>query len=329
MNIRDIAARCGVSTATVSRVLNGSPRVRDETRARVLAVVEEAGYTPNAFARGLGLGTMRMVGVLCADVTDTYYARAVSLIQRGLRAAGFDALLTCTGSRLEDKKKSIRLLLNKGVDALVLIGSVYREERDNSHIGAAAARVPVVVMNGLVELPGVYNVLCDEKAAMAANVRALHAAGCRRILYLFDTLTWSGSQKLAGCREGLAACGLPEAPELIFQTEGGVAGAMAATAALLAQGTAFDAVLASEDVLAVGAQKALAAKGLAPPIIGFDNTLPAECASPAITSVDNMLPTLCGSAVGGLVDILSGGSAPPKVVVSARLVERETFRAGG
>ena len=80
ITIYDIAQKCGVSIATVSRVLNGSSRVSEKTRARILEVMKDMGYKPNPFARGLGLDSMKIVGVICTDVADIFYARAVSLL---------------------------------------------------------------------------------------------------------------------------------------------------------------------------------------------------------------------------------------------------------
>ena len=76
--------------------------MRPQTRERVLSVMREEGYTPNAFARGLGLNTMQMVGLLCTDISDTFYAKAASLIESDLRRKGFDSLLCCTGDQLAD-----------------------------------------------------------------------------------------------------------------------------------------------------------------------------------------------------------------------------------
>ena len=328
MNIYDIAKRCGVSIATVSRVLNGSRNVSAKTRSNVLAVMREQGYTPNAFARGLGLDTMRMIGILCTDVSDTFYARAVSLVESDLRRRGFDSLLCSTGNDLADKKKYLELLLAKRVDAVILIGSAFKESVDNSHIGNAANQVPVVIINGLVELPGVYCVLCDERSAIRQNTALLQRQGYEHILYLYDAPTYSGQEKIEGYKEGLRDAGLPFRDDLLLRVPKSVEGASGAVSALLGKGVPVSAVMASEDLLAVGAQKALQSAGHSVPVIGFNNSVLAECASPALTSVDNMLETLCPSAVSLLADLQEGKSAPQKVVVSPRLVERETFRAG-
>ena len=77
MNIYDVSRQAGVSIATVSRVINNNTNVSEKTRAKVLSVIEENGYTPNAFARGLGLNTMKTIGILCPDCSDAYIAQAV------------------------------------------------------------------------------------------------------------------------------------------------------------------------------------------------------------------------------------------------------------
>ena len=142
MTIYDIAKACGVSIATVSRVLNNSDKVSEKTRQKVLAVIQQQNYSPNPFARGLGLDSMKMIGLLCTDVSDAFYAKAVALVEHELKQRGLDMMLVCTGNDLNEKKKYIQFLLKKHVDAIILIGSPFREDGDNSHIAEAAREVP-------------------------------------------------------------------------------------------------------------------------------------------------------------------------------------------
>lgn len=81
MNIYDVSQMAGVSIATVSRVLNGSPKVSEKTKEKVIRVMEEMGYTPNVFARGLGLNTMKTIGIMCPDSSDPYMANAVYYLE--------------------------------------------------------------------------------------------------------------------------------------------------------------------------------------------------------------------------------------------------------
>ena len=85
MNIYDISKKTGFSTATISRVINGSASVSDKTREKILAVIDEYGYTPNVFARGLGLNTMKTIGIMCTDSSDRYIAQAVYYLEESLR----------------------------------------------------------------------------------------------------------------------------------------------------------------------------------------------------------------------------------------------------
>ena len=103
MTIYDISEKAGVSIATVSRVLNGSNNVSEKTKQKVLRIMEEYGYTPNAFARGLGLNTMKTIGIMCADSSDLYLAKAIYYIERELRLNGYDCILSCTGYDLVNK----------------------------------------------------------------------------------------------------------------------------------------------------------------------------------------------------------------------------------
>ena len=91
--IYDISKKAGVSIATVSRVLNNSPKVSQKTKERVLEIINESGYEPNAYARGLGSGSMKTIGILCADVADIYLANAVSFLEKNLRQNGFNTIL--------------------------------------------------------------------------------------------------------------------------------------------------------------------------------------------------------------------------------------------
>ena len=141
MNIYDISQRAGVSTATVSRVLNHSPRVSEATRARVLAVMEESGYVPNAFARSLGLNSMKTIGLLCPNAADPYLSHALSYLERELRRRQYSCLLSCCERDLPSRKQGIELLTAQHVDGVILMGSTFVEEKakDNESIRKAAA----------------------------------------------------------------------------------------------------------------------------------------------------------------------------------------------
>ena len=125
MNIYDIADMAGVSIATVSRVVNGSSKVSEKTRQKVLDVIEKSGYTPNVFAQGLGLNTMHTIGILVPQISDLYMANAVSYLEQRLHKLGYNCILSCSGFLANQKDAHVQMLLSKRIDALILVGSTY------------------------------------------------------------------------------------------------------------------------------------------------------------------------------------------------------------
>lgn len=326
MNIYDIAEKANVSIATVSRVLNNSEKVSEKTRKRVLETIENESYVPNAFARGLGLDTMQMIGVMCTDVTDMFYANAVASVEKLLRNYNMNIVLCNTGNDIADKRKYLSYLVNRKVDAVVLIGSAFKEETDNSHIREAARDVPIFIINGYVELPNVYCVVCDERTAVKNNVISLNQKGCESILYLYDASTYSGKEKLYGYSQGCSECSCIEDEKLKVKVDKSIDSAYECIKALCENKIHFDAVIASEDILAAGALKALTELKLSKPVIGFNNSIIASCTTPTLTSVDNMVGTMCETVVNLINAINEGKDVPSKTVISSRLVERESFK---
>ena len=167
MNIYDISTQAGVSIATVSRVLNGSEKVSPATRQKVLDIIEKNGYTPNAFARSLSFNTMSTVGILCSDASDVYQAQAIFYLERELRDKSYTSMLCCTGHNLQEKKEYLNLLLSRNVDAIFFIGSHFVEStgKGNEYIFNAAKKIPVFLLNGKLDGPNIYSILCDDESA--------------------------------------------------------------------------------------------------------------------------------------------------------------------
>jgi LacI family transcriptional regulator/LacI family asc operon transcriptional repressor len=329
INIYDIAKLAGVSIATVSRVINQKGNVTERTKRLVEKVIRETNYQPNIFARGLGLGTMKVVGVLCSTVIDMYYAKAVGTIEEELRSLGYDVILSCTGNIKQDKLNSMEMLLSKHVDAMVLIGSVFKETDDNSHIERIAQRVPVVLINGFVSIDNTYCVVCEEENAMFDVIDSFVKIGRKDILYLEAPGTWSSISKMTGFRKGLEAHKLPFQEERILSAEKDMGVIRSAVKDFLKLGLPVSAVCASEDLFAVAAMKVLIEKGYKVPedvaIMGFNNSLICECATPPLSSVDNRVVDLSKMAISILVDIFEGKTPPQKTVIPYEFIIRETM----
>lgn len=333
LTIYDISEKAGVSIATVSRVLNNSTNVSDKTRRKVLDVMEANGYTPNVFARGLGLDTMKTIGILCADSSDLYLAKAVYYLEQQLRNNAYDTILCCTGYEPKRKKECMELLLSKRVDGVILCGSnfLHDKEEDNEYIRQAAARLPVMLMNADYDYENVYSCYCDDHRSMVNATRTMIASGHKNILYLYNSHTSSSMRKLSGFTAGLEMAGLPVQKEYQCYYNGShenIDEMVAFIKSLAAEGRVFDGIIASDDALALAAVKYAYNAGLSIPdelsVIGYNNSLLAKCCTPELTSIDNQLETLCKTLIHTLIEILNGENMPQKSIFYGELIERGT-----
>lgn len=333
MNIYDISKKAGVSIATVSRVINGNSNVSEATAKKVLKVIEECGYTPNAFARGLGLNTMKTVGIMCADSSDPYIASAIFIIEQELRRNNYDAFLCCTGYEVEQKQKYMNLLLSKHIDAIILIGSnfVEAEGKMNNYITEAAKNVPIMIINGTLNGENIFCTLCDDYHAVYEATRELQRSGSRNVLFLYNAKSYSANKKLSGF---LAAVDLEnktaKKEDYVQFINGNILDVKNHLSSLCKKGLIFDAIIASDDILAIGALKFAKEHSLSVPeqlsIIGYNNSIISQCSDPELTSIDNKLETLCFNCISTLMGVFHGQDVPLKMIFSAEIYKRNTTR---
>lgn len=334
MNIYDISEKAGVSIATVSRVINGSENVSEKTRQKVLAVMKENKYTPNAFARGLMLGTMHTIGIMCSDSSDAYLANAVYYLEKELREHGYDSILCCTGYELENKQQYLKLLSKKRVDALILAGSSFLDTKssNNAYIAKAAKQVPVMLMNGYLDSSGIYSIVCDDCQAVEDATQYLIADGRKRILFLYRAQSTSAAEKQAGYRSALEKHGILVDEALIRQCPKTkhLYKVEAFLETIQKEGVDFDAVLATEDFWAIGAMKYARHRGMSVPedlsVIGYNNSQLAQCCEPELTTVDNRVKEMSRVTVHMLMQVLEGQEISKKTTLQAQLVVRGTTR---
>lgn len=330
MNIYDISKKAGVSIATVSRVINGSTNVSEKTKAKVMAVIEEVGYTPNAFARGLGLNTMQTVGILCADSSDPYIANAIYVLEKELRPHGYNIFLCCTGYELESKQQSLQFLLNKQVDAVIFVGSNFVNEdmKDNEYIKNAAKSIPVMIINGLLSGDNIYCVLTDDFTAIYDATTAFIENGRKHIMYVHNTLTYSGHQKIKGYLRAMQDNGLPAHTFLTEYTQKDLQVVKEQLINAYEDIKGAEVIICANDTIAVGALKYVKEKHLRIPedveILGHNNSYITRCTDPELSSIDNQLEELCKSCVATLMGVFNGNTVPRRLVFSSSIVERQT-----
>lgn len=330
MNIYDIAKEAGVSIATVSRVMNGSDKVSEKTREKILAIMKEADYTPNAFARGLTFNTMSTVGLLCANCSDPFWAAAISYLERDFHSHNYDCLLCCAGYDLNARKEYVKMLLSKKVDAIVLVGSTFVDTNpdNNQYLINAANEVPMVLINGFLDSPNIYCTYCDDTEAVYNVTTNLINTGFKNPLFLYRADSYSGLHKKQGFVNAFTNAGIEVKPEQILCTNGSIHEVRDELLNHYDKIFKFDSVVAGDDELAVSANKMALLKGLNVPkdfsIVGYNNSNVGICCEPEISTLDNKLELICGDAVQSVMNILDGQQVPKKTVISAEYIKRGT-----
>lgn len=337
MNIYDISKLSGVSVTTVSRVINESDKVSKKTRLKVLSVMEETGYTPNAFARGLGLDSMRTIGILCVDSADSNacpnLTKSIGYLEHELRRYNYDAVLYCVSYDMKGKDKCLEMMLERRVDAIIIVGSFFIENtpKKNQCIIDAAKIVPIWLINGKFKGENIYSILCDDLNATSNATKELIDSGSKDILFLYSTMSNSEKRKLDGYINAFKNRNMPVREEYICCCPRDIEQGRDFLLNLSDEGLMFDAVITCEDTQAMSVLKYAHAKGISIPdklcVIGHGNSILARCCYPELSSVDNNIQTMCITAISMLIRHFEGANIPEQTVISTSFARRETTKS--
>jgi LacI family transcriptional regulator len=309
--IGDVARRAGVSTATVSRVLAGQGRARPETRERVLVAARELGYRPSGVARSLRQRATRTIGLIVTDIENPFFPQLVRAVEDAARDLGYAILLCNADDDPERESGYLDLLVDRWVDGIVIaassLGGRHRE-------WLADAPLPIVLVNSSEEALGLSTIASDNATGAAAAAGHLLSLGHRR----FGVLTppprnVDGPARLEGARLALAEGGVAADAVTVAVGSAGVAGGQAATAEILAADPAVTAIVAYNDLMAIGAMRAVRAAGRAVPsgvsVVGFDDVDLAAYVDPPLTTIAQATSEMGRWAVTRLAEELAARAA--------------------
>lgn len=290
VTLRDVALHVGVHESTVSRVLNAKTRhmVTPEVADRVAAAADALGYRPNPIAYSLKTNRTLTVGVLIPDLTNPMFPPIIRGIQDSLERAGYTAIFANSDNDTKRERVILEAMKARRIDGLILATA---HVEDPLVAETAAEEIPLVLVNRTTESDTVSSVANDDAAGIALAVRHLESLGHRRIAHVAGPQTLStGKRRREGFIEAIRECGRQPQPSLIevgraFSEEAG----RRALEAILARSRAFTAVVAANDMLAIGCYDALEAAGIACPeevsVTGFNDMPFVDKLRPALTTV--------------------------------------------
>ena len=327
--IYDVARHAGVSPSTVANVVRGTTPVSTAMRARVEASIAALGYRPNAAARNLRLGRTGSIAIAVPELIVPYFSELCEAIVDEASRRSYTVVIECTKGDPDDER---RLLadpsLGHAVDGLIFspLGLGGDELTLGSH------ETPVIMLGERVHDDGVFDhVLIDNTRAAREAVEHLIGLGRKRIAVIgWQPVESTGTVRIRGYQEALVAAGYAVDDELeiptshYYREEGS-----AAMGRLLELADPPDAVFCANDLLAVGALRAIQRKGLRVPedvaVVGFDGTDEGKYTSPSLTTIAPDKADIAARAVGQLLRRLEGDTSPPVVLEAGyELVVRES-----
>ena len=330
VRLSDVARAAGCSAATVSRVLNAPETVNRDARLRVEAAVRELGYTRNGAARALRSRRSQTIGVILPTLKQPIYADFIGTLQDRLARQNYALIVTTSDYSLDRELFQARLLVERGIDGLVLIGHTHRPELMDL---LRAQELPFLTTYTFETGAGHPMVGFDNAAAMARVVDHLFALGHRRFAMLAGSRTNNDrvEQRIAGAVAALAERGLVLPPERIVEEAFTIEGGRRGVARLLdgaRPGERPTALLCTSDVLAYGVLVECRARRVDVPgelsVVGYDSLQSSAHMLPALTSMEIPAEEMARGAAAFLLARLAGQAHPERVEVVPRLVVRDT-----
>ncbi|CAA2102669.1 LacI family DNA-binding transcriptional regulator [Variovorax paradoxus] len=324
MSIQAVAARAGVSVATVSRAFNFPDKVTPATRELVERVARELNYLPNASARTLRTQRSRVLGVVLPTLLNPTFAECLQGIARAAVAGGYAIIPVTTGYRLDEEERAVHLLLAGNVDGLILVVSNPSTSATLPRLRATG--VPYVLAYN--RHPDHPCVSVDSEGAVADAVARLVLLGHRRIAMVSGTLAASdrAQQRYRGYLRGMADAGL-DAPPLVEVPF--VETAVDAISRQLQSRHRPTALVCSNDLLAIRSIRAAHLSGLPVPdelsVVGFDGIALGEDLTPALTTIAQPNSDIGRHSVELLMQAMAGGAV---LKADASLLLPHAFRDG-
>ncbi len=327
MNIKEVAERACVSTATVSRVLNGSNHVKPQTAAKIWRVVRQLGYYPSSQARGLASGKSRMLGLIISDIVNPFFPELVKSFELSSISAGYEVLVANTDYQSEQMAVSVRRMIERQVDGVAIMTS----EIEPHLIDELSRRqLPIVFLDVGSLRPLISNIRVNYAKGIREAVQHIVTLGHKSIGFISGPLTLKSARtRRSAFLKCIADCGIREDEQTVIEGNHKVNGGYEAMTNMLSLPEPPTAVLASNDLTAIGALRAISCCGLRVPddisLVGFDDIELSACTQPPLTTIRLSRAELGQKAFHALARNLEGQSRDGvEIQVETCLVVRQS-----
>jgi DNA-binding LacI/PurR family transcriptional regulator len=329
MDIREIARRAKVSTATVSRTINRVPTVDPQLARRVWKIVDELGYYPNTQARALVSGRSRILGLIVSEITNPFFPEIVQSFEDISVQHNYEILLTSTVHDPKRMELAVRRMIERRVDGVAIL--TFGME-DSLIAGLRFRKVPLVFVDVGPPVPGVGNIRVHYQHGIRQAVQHLAALRHVRIAFVSGpSHLRSALARKAAFEESMREIGLEVAPELMVVGDHTMEGGMQALVELARLSKRPTAIVCSNDMSAIGVMRQAYDYGITVPqdlsVVGFDDIRLAQFMSPPLTTVQMSQTELARLAFRALMNEVQREFPAPKgseYVLTTNLILRKS-----
>lgn len=333
ITIKDIAQHLSLSVSTVSRALVDDKNIRRETKEKVLETARKLGYKPNPVATNLKYGRTNTVGVIVPEMVTPFASQVINGIQSTLYAKGLKVMIAESGEDPKQERENLLMMERFMVDGIIVCLCSYKENQEE-YLRLQQAEMPMVFYDRIPHGLEVSQVLVDDYMKAFFLMEHLIRSGRRRIVHLQGPDdVYNSVERARGYKDALAKFNIPFEQELLVKTGMGFKDGELAADRLMERGTAFDAVFAFTDTLAIGAMNRLRELGKKIPeevaIASFSGTVLSTIVYPQLTTVEPPLLEMGKKAAELILEKIKEPQSPNRsVVLDAEIQLRASTGAG-
>ena len=332
VTIKDIAKKANVSTATVSRVLNDSALISDETKKIVSDVMKELGYSRFTRAENMVRKTMKTIGLLIPDIKNIFLPLLVKAVEDEMDKNGYNIFLCHTDENIAREKRYLDTLLAKGVDGIVLVGT-RPAKLNHEYISNISKKIPVMIINDYIIGSNVYSVMADEVEGSYKAISYLISLGHKKIAFINGDVDYTTYRyKYRGYEKALSDNAIEINPGYIIKETPYEDGGFRGAEKLMALPDRPTAIFTASDQIAIGVIRGVYESGYIIPddvsLVSISGLPLSAELYPSLTTID-VFPSIAGrTAASILLKLINGEKlTQKKILIDPKLIIRESAKS--
>ncbi|HHX69793.1 MAG: LacI family DNA-binding transcriptional regulator [Miniphocaeibacter sp.] len=328
ISIREVAKLAGVSPSTVSRVINGTAKVDEEKKKRVLKVIEETDFKPNQVARSLFKKSSSIIGLILPNTNNPFFTEIIKYIEDEAYKQNYKILISYSDNNPKKEKENLDMLISMNADGIILLTSCENIKNELKNIP-----IPVVIIDRSLDYSNnLTQLACDHYKGAKLATEHLVECGCKNIVNMKGPMEFSSAR--LRYKGYIDVCQKMSLDIMTIDCDYDYDSGIRSTEKLLKKYPEVDGIVASNDIVAIAVYKVLAHKGIDVPekvmIVGFDNISFASVFTPEITTIEQPMEKMGRKAVNSIIDFKKNKTTGESYIFDVKLIQRQTtfFKEG-